>query len=158
MDHQKLAGIAADEIERRGWTTGTLALTEEYQDGEEVEIPIADCKVCLLGGLGAAYFGDPERGEDYADAEYANHITKLADLIRPGWDAETVVGQEWNDFRREYQGVPIPKYRRRIIDIGTGIGSYIPDPFEALYTWNDEDVDDADTVLDTLRAIATSTL
>lgn len=60
-DSKELAAKAADELERRGWMAG--GLTDDSSD-------LAACSVCLIGAIGAAYFGDPLLG--YGTGRYDN--------------------------------------------------------------------------------------
>lgn len=81
---------AAEEIKRRGLNYGTLIGGYGGSKG---------C-VCLLGGLGAAYFGDPAEGYS-TNRRYGRVVQFLADEIgrTPGADAETAVFL-WNDQKK----------------------------------------------------------
>jgi len=50
LDYREVAAKAADEIERRGWTRGTLG--SNRSDPE-------NCQVCALGAVNAVVYGNP---------------------------------------------------------------------------------------------------
>jgi hypothetical protein len=55
---RELAGKTATEIRRRGWARQTMAADPDA---------LADCRVCLVGGIAAALTGNPEDGNDFVD-------------------------------------------------------------------------------------------
>lgn len=160
------AGKAAAEIERRGWLRGEYAQTEvpnpewkekeyyaqfheggaKYDVPDLVEIPIEDCKVCLLGGLAAAFLGDPRKGGRGDGNGYDNLVVELADHIRPGWQDETMesymTGEKINKWKPAYQTDDSPA---ELLAFGArGV----------VTSWNDEEADGVEEVLAKLHSIA----
>lgn len=109
------------ELQRRGWARGEYAATieytwnEEYEDEEVVHVPVEDCKVCLAGAAGAAYFGNPNLGVSLDHPEYTQLLDELADKIRPGWREE---------MHENYNDEVVPRWRRSRV---------------VVTTWNDEE-------------------
>jgi len=50
LDYREVAAKAADEIERRGWTRGTLGSNKSDPE---------NCKVCALGAINAVVYSNP---------------------------------------------------------------------------------------------------
>lgn len=60
MNYKELAGAAATELERRGWTTGSLARAADRRAIYDKDDPaLADCKVCAVGAMNVAVTGNP---------------------------------------------------------------------------------------------------
>lgn len=133
MTSQKLkdyASKAADRIEQTGWTTGSLeVLTEWGPGGEWVKYTKDTCKVCVLGALGYVHFGDPAQGMDDDQPEYVEIIDELADHIYPGWRESESLADDFDD---------------EITSVG------------AVYTWNDQIIQDEAQLISQLREIAAS--
>jgi hypothetical protein len=73
---RELAAKTAADLRRRGRTTGTLAETI-------APFNLDDCRVCPLGGIAAAAYGDPFRG--YTMAGVALRLAEIvADRVNPG--------------------------------------------------------------------------
>lgn len=117
----ELAAKTADEIERRGLRTGGLArvgvaakhLTIHCEDGSTrgyvADEDVADCQVCTLGGMGAAFYGNPtkgywedQNGYDTFVISIANRLILLGECasrktpVISAYDAQTVI-YGWND-------------------------------------------------------------
>lgn len=71
-DSRELAAKAADELERRGYHL--LNLVARGSDP-------SDSAVCLLGALGAAYFGDPWLGYGDGHANYLALVREIANGV-----------------------------------------------------------------------------
>lgn len=113
----QLAAATADEIERRGWQRGGLVslvgvprLLSDMRD-EGTADAIKDCAVCALGGMAAAYFGNPLRGYDADGNGYDSFIVAVAAEIPTNQSGRTYsrsnadgVIYGWNDYGASQDG------------------------------------------------------
>lgn len=97
----ELALATIDELDRRGWTRGTLARI--YDDTGREAYTEEDCKVCLLGAMSSAYnpFHPTVPGyNDDAfnhDPEYQRFIDAVEEEIGKVDVGRTI--PHWNDTR-----------------------------------------------------------
>lgn len=136
---------AADEIERRGWIRGDMAETYvpnpkwqthghlDARINPYIPVPLDTCRVCAMGGIGAAVFGDPMAGDGAFRPEIMPLLTELADHLMPGWSE--LHQEEWD---------------------GGGIRPRFSRPSHVIATWNDEDVDNGEQVISRFRELAAS--
>jgi hypothetical protein len=101
MTVQELAAKTAAEIRRRGWYQGEIVdwsglQGENAERQDSVREYLKNCKVCLLGGMGAAIDGNPLSG-DYGMAHLPPDAQELSRLIggRTGHAPGSIA--HWND-------------------------------------------------------------
>lgn len=79
---------AADVIERNGWVQGRYYDFKQYDRGT----PAADCRVCLLGGINIAMWGNPSYPRaDRRPAFYFQMTGELEKTVGSAWV------DDWND-------------------------------------------------------------
>lgn len=120
----ELALKTLEVLDERGWSTGSL-IDDTWIYENEYDIPVndrhreffdeagllrpekaAECKVCVLGAAGVAFYGDPRRGYStakYADPEYVAFVETLANKVDPHHDTDDsdMVVYEFNDNHGE---------------------------------------------------------
>lgn len=144
---------AIAELQRRGWAQGALA--KETDDNPEfdwdkwpdrnanlgipmhITVPVEDCRVCALGALGAAYYGDPRKGEDKDGAGYDDMVRHLANTILPGWEEETYAPEEWDLHTDTDTRTPIRRWNG---------------PASVVVGYNDEEATSVEDVIEKLTA------
>lgn len=144
---------AIAELQRRGWTKGDLveeAVPNPAFDWEDPKkrlldpyIPISyeDGAVCLLGCLGAAYYGDPRKGEDSDGNGYDDMLRHLAGVINPDWETELSDYKEFDFETSQFKDTFKRKWST---------------PGEVIVEFNDERAADLSEVISKLQA-ATAT-
>ena len=100
----ELALKTLEVLDERGWSTGSL-IDDDWVYASAYDVPFnerhseffdedgnlrpekaAECKVCVLGAAGEAFYGDPRRGYStakYADPEYVAFVETLANKVDP---------------------------------------------------------------------------
>lgn len=116
LTNAQLAAKTADEIEKRGLTHGTLADMSGLIDAG---VPYAErqatCPVCSVGGMAAAFYGDPNLGYEEDGNGYDSFVSAVADALLPNWhtfdyyDNPQEVVYSWNDGRGRTGDTEQPK-------------------------------------------------
>lgn len=106
LTNAQLAAKTADEIQKRGLTHGELVAELDWNDGSPPrEDQLQICKVCSIGGMAAAYYGDPTKGYDEDGNGYDSFANAVATRLLPKWrgsgyyDTPMEVIYSWNDGR-----------------------------------------------------------